>query len=180
MPVPGGRHVGRGTANYLVGLGPGCYLEIIGPDPEAVDPPVQLPFGLELITSSRLLTWAIGTPGIDAAIASARARGYDPGDATAMSRATVDGQLLEWRLTPDTVRSGGGVAPFLIDWGATAHPSAGDLPQLARPTLTAQSPEPDGLRADLGALGIELPITLGATPRLQATVRTGDGDLVLA
>ncbi len=97
-----------------------------------------------------------------------------------MSRATIEGGLLEWRLTPDTVRSGGGAVPFLIDWGSTAHPSTGELPQLARPSLTAQSPEPERLRADLATLGIEVPITLGTTPRLLATVQTGHGVLVLA
>ena len=34
QPVEGGRHDGRGTRNYLVGLGPTAYLEIIGPDLE--------------------------------------------------------------------------------------------------------------------------------------------------
>jgi hypothetical protein len=37
-PVIGGSHTNLGTANYLVGLGGGAYLEIIGPDPDQPDP----------------------------------------------------------------------------------------------------------------------------------------------
>ncbi len=33
-PVMGGSHMGQRTRNYLVSLGRGCYLEIIGPDLE--------------------------------------------------------------------------------------------------------------------------------------------------
>jgi hypothetical protein len=35
QPVPGGSHQGMGTANFLIGLAPGAYLEIIGPDPSS-------------------------------------------------------------------------------------------------------------------------------------------------
>jgi hypothetical protein len=32
QPAEGGQHVGRGTQNFLLGLGNGGYLEIIGPE----------------------------------------------------------------------------------------------------------------------------------------------------
>ena len=88
-PTAGGRHVGRGTANYLVGLGNNAYLEIIGPDPDEPAPPERLTFGIERLTSSQLITWAVAVTDIDTAIARSRSHGYDPGDATAMSRRTA-------------------------------------------------------------------------------------------
>ncbi|GAA3309005.1 VOC family protein [Nonomuraea dietziae] len=118
-PVKGGSHPG-GTANYLVGLGPTAYLEIIGPDPE-VEGARPRAFGLETLTEARLAAWAIRPEDLDATVERARRRGYDPGEVHPLSRRTPDGTLLEWRLTrrddPAAIRP----VPFLIDWGATAH-----------------------------------------------------------
>ena len=57
-PVPGGRHPGEGTRNAIVGLGPGMYLELLGPDPE--QPPLPRPrwLGLDTLVAPRLVTWA--------------------------------------------------------------------------------------------------------------------------
>lgn len=150
-PVPGGRHEKQGTANYLLGLGAGAYLEIIGPDPDAAHPPRW--FDLAHLRAPRLLTWAIRPDDLDACVASARAAGYDPGDAAAMSRRTGTGEQLNWRLTPDTVRSTGGTVPFLIDWGASRRPSSAGLPQLRLRELTVLTATPDRTRAQLAALG---------------------------
>lgn len=59
-PVAGGSHPG-GTANYLVGLGPAAYLEIIGPDP-AVPGARPRAFGLETLTVPRLAGGRCGPP----------------------------------------------------------------------------------------------------------------------
>jgi hypothetical protein len=73
-PVEGGRHEGRGSRNYLVGLGATSYLEIIGPDVER--PGTQsAPFGLDEVQGERLVTWAVRPEDIDVAVVVAREAG---------------------------------------------------------------------------------------------------------
>ena len=60
---PVGRsHEGLGTANFLVGLGVGAYLEIIGPDPDRPRPGRPRPFGIDDLTASGSLRGAFGRP----------------------------------------------------------------------------------------------------------------------
>src|SRR5262249_24399132 len=144
-PVKGGSHVGLGTANYLVGLGGGAYLEILGPDPDQADPTQPRPFGADDLTEPCVATWCIRPPDFDAAIAAAKARGYDPGPAEAMSRRSTEWTLLAWRLTRRGDDSGvDGLVPFLIDWGTTAHPSTANMPTLRLVSMAAEHPEPVG------------------------------------
>jgi hypothetical protein len=160
-PAMGGVHVGLGTRNHLVSLGGGSYLEIIGPDPEQSAPGSPRPFGVDGITLARTVTWAISPPDLDAAIVAARARGYDPGPAQPMSRRRPDGTLLEWRLTDGENAHPSGLVPFLIDWGASVHPSASGLPVTPLLRLTATAPDPDEIRPLLSALGTELTLEEG-------------------
>lgn len=160
-PAPGGVHVGLGTRNYLVALGGMSYLEIIGPDPEQSATDAPRPFAVDGLTIPRTATWAISPPDLDAAIAAARARGYDPGPAQSMSRLRPDGTLLEWRLTDGDDAHPSGLVPFLIDWSATVHPTASDLPTTPLLSLSATAPEPDEIRPLLSALGTDLDLTTG-------------------
>ncbi|MEU4331175.1 VOC family protein [Nonomuraea dietziae] len=177
-PVKGGSHPG-GTANYLVGLGPTAYLEIIGPDPE-VEGARPRAFGLETLTEARLAAWAIRPEDLDATVERARRLGYDPGEVHPLSRRTPDGTLLEWRLTrrddPAAIRP----VPFLIDWGATAHPAASGLPQLTLAAFAAVTPEAEGLRADLDAVGADLDVEEGPEVVLRAVLDTPNGKVELA
>ncbi|MFF4286728.1 VOC family protein [Streptomyces sp. NPDC001633] len=165
-PVPGGTHPGRGTRNALLGLGGGAYLEIIGPDPEQPAPDGPRWFGIDALTGPRLVTWAVRVTGIAARVAAARARGHDPGEAVAMSRRTPDGGRLAWQLTPPG--AGGALAPFLLDWGSTPHPSAG-LPVVPLVALRAVHPDPAAVRAEWAALGVRWPGDLIAGPDVQLT-----------
>lgn len=114
-PTPGGRHDGRGTANELLALGGGAYLEIIGPDPDQPEPPMPRPFGVDGITSPRLVTWAAAVPSLDLWLEWCAARKVDPGPGFDMQRTTPAGDVLRWRLTmPPT--EGDGLIPFLIEW----------------------------------------------------------------
>ncbi|WP_407553765.1 VOC family protein [Streptomyces sp. Pv4-95] len=154
-PAPGGSHPGRGTRNHLLGLGGGAYFEIIGPDPEQPAPDGPRWFGIDALSGPELVTWAVRVTGIASSVAHARAHGYDPGDAVAMSRRAPDGGRIAWRLTPPC--AGGGRTPFLLDWGDTQHPSDAPLPELPLVSLTASDPEPDAVAGRLAALGARWP-----------------------
>lgn len=162
--TPGGQHVGLGTRNYLASLGNGAYLEVIGPDPDQPTPEQPRPFGVDELTSPRLLTWA--------ARASELA-----GPVLAMSRRREDGVLLEWRLAfPD--ENEGGLVPFLIDWGESPHPSEDAAGGLELVSFTGTHPAPDRVVAKLAALGQELPVTTGP-PGLRAVLHGPAGEVVL-
>jgi hypothetical protein len=159
-PAAGGVHVGRGTRNELVGLGPGRYLEIIGPDLGRPDPEGPRPFGIDGLARPRVATWAIRSTDLDAAVRGARAAGFDPGEPEGMSRSTPDGELLEWRLTPAFAESSG-LVPFLIDWGRTVHPSSRALPEAELVSFVGSAPEPGEVVRMLDAVGAELSVAIG-------------------
>nr|WP_083467416.1 VOC family protein [Kibdelosporangium sp. MJ126-NF4]CEL23456.1 hypothetical protein [Kibdelosporangium sp. MJ126-NF4]CTQ96837.1 hypothetical protein [Kibdelosporangium sp. MJ126-NF4] len=171
----GGRHVGRGTRNLLANLGGGAYLEVIGPDRDQPEPDGPRPFGIDELTEPKLVAWAVRVDNIDDVVDRAKARGYDPGPVTPMSRRRPDGVLLEWRLTPMLA----GVLPFLIDWGSTPHPTE-SLPTGAElESLLIQDYEKDSLHTGLQALGIrDFAVGYGPTG-LEATIVTPHGEVIL-
>lgn len=155
-------------------LGGRSYLEIIGPDPEQPPPKGPRPFGVDLLTGPRTVTWAISPPDLDAAIAPARARGHDPGPARPMSRRTPDGTLLRWRLTGTGHAHPSGLVPFLIDWGGSPHPAASGLPYTALLEVSATLPDPAEVRAPLAALDTGLRLAPGPAA-LSFTLETPNG-----
>jgi hypothetical protein len=180
-PAPGGRHVGRGTHNALLGLGGGTYLEVIAADPEQAPFAGPLSFALDRLGLPRLVGWACRADGLDARVGAARKRGYDPGDVREMSRRRPDGSLLEWRLTRQEQEPGPDhlVVPFLIDWGSSPHPT-GTAPEGVRLVeLRAEHPDPARVRAALAALGATLEVGEGPEPALIATLDTPRGRVVL-
>lgn len=175
-PVPGGRHVGRGTRNHLVGLGGRAYLELIGPDDPAAPRPSV--FGIDRLTGPRLAAWVVRPDDIEATVRRARERGYDPGDIAPLSRRTPEGTLLQWRLTPNRGDRLDGLAPALIDWQDARHPTEGDLPQVRLVSLTGRHDDPPAVRRALTALDVELDVTAGP-PGLRAMLDTPHGRITL-
>ncbi|MER5791606.1 VOC family protein [Streptomyces sp. NPDC001980] len=173
-PAPGGAHPDLGTRNHLVSLGGASYLEIIGPDPDQALPPGARPFGVDGLTAARPVTWAIRPPDLDAAVAAARGRGYDPGTPRPMSRRRPGGTLLEWRLTDGDTAHPSGLVPFLIGWGASPHPTASGLPVTPLLAVSATAPDPAELRPLLAALGTDLALSEGPVS-LSFTVDTPHG-----
>jgi len=179
-PAAGGRHVGRGTHNALLGLGDGAYLEIIAADPEQTPPPGPLPFALDQLELPRLVGWACRADDLDERVAAVRASGHAVlGDVLPMSRRRPDGFLLEWRLThhePDPARL---IVPFLIDWGTSPHPSESAPAGVRLVELPAEHPGAAGAREVMAALGAALPVEEGPEPALVATLDTPRGRVIL-
>lgn len=178
-PARGGSHIGLGTANFLVDLGGGGYLEIIGPDPEQPAPVTPRPFGIDELTEPRLVTWAVRTDDIDALVVQARDGGYDPGEPRVMSRRTPDGDLLEWRLTATRFDYADGLVPFLIDWGSSPHPTTRPLPRITLREFRAVHPDPASVRPALAAMRVDLRIDIGAPAALHALVDGATGPVPL-
>jgi hypothetical protein len=178
-PAAGGRHTGRGTHNALAALGGSTYLEVIAPDPgqPAPLPPAARPFGLDDAGPDRMVGWALRCDDIDAAVAHARAHGYDPGDPIAMERVAPNGAKLRWRLTTNAVA--GSPIPFLIDWGGTPHPSASAPGGLVLRSFRIEHPDPGELVPILDALGADVRVDAGAGVALVAELDgpAGRGEL---
>lgn len=177
--TPGGSHEARGTANALLGLGGGRYLELLGPDPDQGEPERPRPLRVDEVSGPTLVGWAVRTPNIDRLVSSARADGYDPGPVAAMSRITPDGTRLSWRLTPP---EGGfdGAVPFLIDWQDSPHPSM-TLPAVALTAIQLEHPQVSEVRAALTAVGALDLVELRPGPafRMEVVLATPQGQVTL-
>ncbi len=176
---PGGRHEGLGTRNALLSFSEEAYLEVIGPDPEQGQPAMPRPFGIDSLAAGRLVTWAAKESDLEARIEAARAADYDPGDAIPVSRATPDGRRLEWRLTMRPTPGGAGLVPFLIDWEASRHPAPDAARGCCLVSLRGEHPDPDRVRAQLDALGAQLPLTRVPEVALVAVLDTPNGRVEL-
>lgn len=173
----GGKHIGLGTHNALLALGPQTYLEIIAPDPGQSQPSVPRPFGLDGVNRGGLVGWAIACQDIDAAVADARRCGYDPGEVAEMQRAGPTGMVLRWRLTVNVVP--GGLVPFLISWGDTEHPARSAPRGLTLESFHLEHPDPASLVPLLSALGADAQVRPAAAPALVAHLSGPNGSTVL-
>ena len=179
--VAGGQHVGFGTRNELVALGGGTYLEIVGPDLEQPRPVAPRPFGIDELTGEALVAWcARPDDELEAVVSAAEATGHRPGPISAMSRQRPDGTLLTWRLTlPQPQAPLGSVAPFLIDWGPSTHPTMSlPMPAVALERLVLGTPDPNQLSRLLAVVGhderveIETAAAISITAHLTTQVGT--------
>ena len=122
-PMEGGRHPAWGTRNALLGLDRSAYLEVVGPDRSVPAPAGGRGLGVEGAGSGRLVTWAVRVASVADAVARSAETGTDLGAVMPGTRATTDGTLLEWVLSDPAADRLGGLVPFVIDWGASRHPS---------------------------------------------------------
>jgi Glyoxalase-like domain len=178
-PSPGGRHAGQGTRNYLLSLGGGSYLEIIGRDPEQPPPAGPRAFKLDDLEEPLLAGWAVRTRQIDEYVVRARSRGYDPGPICTMTRVLPDGKALHWKLTLRSTDAVPSLIPFLIDWDDTPHPSATATQGAELLTFQGETPDLSDTRRILDALEVDLELGPGARPSLTARIGGPRGEIVL-
>jgi hypothetical protein len=172
-PGVGGRHEGAGTHNLVLGLGPGCYLEVIAPDPDQPDPPHPRPFDLDspsmrmmLEAEPRLVAWVARTPVLDAVVT--RLGTHHAGDIRAMRRGK-----LSWRMAmPPQNQDMSNLIPALIQWddgkGAAKRVADSGVRLVA---LEAEHPELDALRNALAQRGLEQAMRLRRSPHARLLAR---------
>jgi hypothetical protein len=175
----GGSHPARGTRNALIAVGPACYIEIIGPDPEQTSIAHARWFGIDDLKTARLVTWAAKAGDIDSLVAEAAAEGIELGSVGSGNRLRPDGVGLSWRFTDPTQILADGLVPFFIDWGGSPHPAATAARGPALVHLRAEHPEPEPVRRILRALGLDLPVERGNEAALIARFQNGSVDLEL-
>ncbi len=177
-PLAGGAHPAWGTRNVLLPLSPVTYLEIIGPDPSAATRPQV--FGLHKLARPKLVAWAAKGRGLYALVERATELGIRLGRPVQGSRRRPDGSTLSWQLTDPLEALDGGVIPFFIDWGASAHPAAAGPAQVQLVDFHGEHPDPDTTIHRLRALGLELRVDSGPLARLVATFQTPRGSVTLS
>ena len=158
-PVFGGRHPGRGTANALVTLGDGTYLEILGPASTHRD---SIPPNLAGLDSLTPIGWALGTRDLAGLGQRLQARQITVTPIQAGSRRKPDNSMLSWRTAAPT-GAGLEVAPFFIEWGAgTAHPSTTSPAGCRLTRLVAYAPDTAPLTTLLRTAGVAVSVEKGA------------------
>lgn len=176
---PGGQHPGRGTRNALLSLGPGAYLEIIGPDPDQPTPAQPRPFGIDGLKEPRLVTWAAKGKDLEQLSSNAQSRGVKLGDVIAGSRRRADSVMLSWRYTDPRTVVADGVVPFFIDWGNTPHPATTATQGASLVSLRAEHPDAERVQRTLTGLGLDLKVQPGSRAALIAIISSPRGRVEL-
>jgi hypothetical protein len=177
--TPGGQHPGRGTHNALIALGPSTYIELIARDPQQPKPGQPRPFGLDDLTTPRLVTWSAKESNLPSLSRRAAARGIVLGELSPGSRRRLDGLLLTWQYTNPRVVIAEGMVPFFIDWGKTPHPAASAKQGGTLVGLRVEHPDPERVRMLLGDVGLDLPVSKGVRPALTAAIDSPRGRVEL-
>lgn len=175
----GGRHIGLGTRNALIALGPATYLEIIAPDPEQTSYRKPRILGIDDLKAPKLVTWVARSDDLEHLAAIDLGGGQTLGEVLSGSRVGPDGAELSWRFTDPFTVIAGRIVPFFINWGQSPHPASQAAPGATLVELRAEYPEPEVVQGMLDQLGLSLPVTMGGKPALVATIECPTGTVEL-
>lgn len=196
-PAMGGEHPLMGTHNRLLNISsadhPRAYLEIIAINPgatPAIPESARRWFDMDdavlhaQVTRQgpQLIHWVASVPDLAGHHAALAALGFDRGAIVTASRPTPLG-LLQWQITvrEDGQRLLGGCLPTLIQWGER-HPCY-SLPDsgVRLQSLRLAHPESGPLARACAAVGLDtLPVLHAAAPRIEATLATPRGPVILS
>ena len=176
---PGGSHPGFGTRNAIVPLGPRCYLEVIGPDPEQTEFVGERIFGIDSLDHGKLVHWCVERQRLADFVTQVRSRGSEISDPVPMSRQTTEGQTLSWELAFPKSFGSPHPVPFFIDWGNSPHPAAAFPMEAELITFEILHPQPDEVNEQLAALSIEPCARFHAVFGFAAQLQTPAGRIVL-
>ena len=175
----GGQHIGFGTRNALLSLGPSIYFEIVGPDPAQPKPAGPRRFGVDDLKEPKLIGWVSRSTHLAELVARARAYGIAMGDALNGSRTLPDGRPLTFGYTDPSAIIEHRLIPYFMDWGTSPHPGT-TAPQGARLVgLRLEDPDPARIESLLRALDLTVPVTRGPAPMIIATLEGRKGRVEL-
>jgi len=175
-PVPGGVHPNLGTANYLVSLGSGRYLELIGAIPG--EKPHTLGKAFNAFLAPEVFWFAAASDDLLAHSVAMKNFGMDTAGPIAGSRRSNEGHELTWKILEIGQHEFGGCLPFMIDWEKTPHPSITIRPMVSFKSFRVTHPRAFQLQKIYRSLGLEVTIQEG-DPRLELTLDTPRGSIVL-
>ena len=175
----GGQHLGRGTRNALIALGPSVYLEILGPDPDQPKPAHARWFGIDDLEAPRLAAWSAKATNLDKFASEAAKRGVNLGAVSSGSRQRPDGVTLTWRFTDPFTVVADRIVPFFIDWGQSPHPALSAAKGCTLIDFRAEHPEPNQVQQMLQQLGLDLPVQAAARPALVGLIAGVHGEVEL-
>jgi hypothetical protein len=176
---PGGSHPGFGTRNAILPLGPRCYLEVIGPDPEQADFEGERLFGIDDLDHGKLVHWCVERDNLADFVARARSRGINVSDPVPMSRQTAEGTTLSWELAFPTRFGEPHPVPFFIDWGDSPHPASAFPQQVELVSFEVLHPQPEPVNDQLATLDIEPCVRRHPVAGFEAHLQTSSGVVVL-
>ena len=175
-PELGGKHLNIGTHNCLLSLGESTYLEVISPDPNAADPGRPRLFDLDNSSQPRLANWVVRTSDIHGAVSGST---ETLGAIEPMSRGE-----LNWLITftSDGSLPLGGVAPTLIEWQGTSHPTQRMRDEGCKLlAVELHHPEPERVERLLKSINLDtcciavIESEPQTSPRIVATIETRQG-----
>lgn len=175
----GGKHPSFGTHNALLSLGHRVYLEILAPDPEALQVTGMLS-GVKDLKKPALFTWAASVSPIESITARLREAGWSAANAAPGSRTRPDGSVLRWKSLKIPEFTDPAV-PFFIEWDADSqHPSEDSPAGCSLESFVIAHPKPEALHEIFEALGIQVEVIEADHLQFAAAIRTPTGTMTLS
>lgn len=168
-PLPGGQHPDLGTHNALVALPNDSYVELIAPDPSS-ERSSELRSNLTKFESPALYGWCWRRRDLDQVRRALLRNGFAVSNVLSRRRRTSDGGEISWRyfhVDDPIVHS---VAPLVIDWMETPHPSIRAPMGGAIRSVSINHPNPTRVCELLRLIGVPHEVGVNASETSSLTI----------